>query len=427
MSAENINEASGFSSPSADAYKRAFKRREMEHELGHETRQAERDNEVHHVYINKKVWKKDGKPVAFASKRHAQAAGRTILNKDPSKTVHVVHHSFTQKTGGNVKEDLDQGMVAEELTSKTIKSSDKVKVARVIADMLGVENAETLSPDQAVNLGLRQMRTKRLTPDTIQVVKKMLGLAKEVGIKIDQNALPKSLAESEEIDTTTDYNAAKGILRKSDYDKLKKMSSGDNEPGEKDPTEVGHSMHGDDDHVRRMKVKYKIHEEESGEEIGDDDLDKMVNDVDHEDDILDVYDGGELKIVDDETGDEVEDDGQEVNEEVLSEVLSRAERMRARIRFMRTASKRSRKLRIVLHRRSDTKTINKRARRLAIAMLKQKLAKKPLSKMSVAEKERAERFIQSRKALVDRLAMKLIPRIRSIESERLSHDKATAK
>jgi hypothetical protein len=58
-------------------------------------------------------------------------------------------------------------------------------------------------------------------------------------------------------------------------------------------------------------------------------------------------------------------------------------------------------------------------------MLKKRLAKKPLNKLSIGEKERIENAIQNRKALVDRLALKMTPRVRKIENDRLSHKKYT--
>ena len=358
-----------------------------------------------------------------------------------------------------------EGELVEELTDKTIRSGDKVKVARVIADMLGVENAESMSPEIAINTGLRKIKNKRMTPEFVGVVKKMLTLAQDVGIKVDQTLVPKAVTEAKdddvEVDKNSEYNAAKGILRFNDYAKLSKINKGEVPVGEGDPTKVGSSLHPpEEDQLRRMKVRYKTEEKEvevsadyktsksgkkypahqivfnKGEKqdvkeeaedvpnLSDDELDKIANDVDNIDDVIDVYDDNELKIVDDETGEEVKED-EPVNEETLNEVMSRMERMRARMRFIRTAGKRARRLKIVLHRRSDTKTINKRARRLAINLIKQRIMRKPVAQMSVAEKERIERMLEKRKALIDRLAMRLAPRVRRIEADRLSHQKTT--
>ena len=148
----------------------------------------------------------------------------------------------------------------------------------------------------------------------------------------------------------------------------------------------------------------------------------MADEIDTEEDILDVYDDKELAIIDDETGEHIDDvEDKEVKEEALNEVLSRIERMKAKTRFAKTKAKRERKARIALKSRSSNDTINKRARRLAVQLMKQRLARKPLAQLSVGEKERLERIVKKRKVIVNRLAMKLAPRVRKIENTRLAH------
>jgi hypothetical protein len=58
-----------------DREKREFKRREMEHELGHETNN-------YAVAIDGRTWK------VFASKNHAQAVARSLQNKGKKASVH---------------------------------------------------------------------------------------------------------------------------------------------------------------------------------------------------------------------------------------------------------------------------------------------------------------------------------------------------
>lgn len=161
-----------------------------------------------------------------------------------------------------------------------------------------------------------------------------------------------------------------------------------------------------------------VQEEDDEDDIDDKELDDMVDSLE-DDDMLDAYEDDELAIIDDETGEEIEDE--KVNEEALMEVLSRAERMRAKIRFAKSKAKRERKIKVALKTRSTTKTINNRARKLAVKLMKQRIAKKPLNKLSVAEKERVEKIIQRRKAVINRLAMKLVPKVKKTESERLTH------
>jgi hypothetical protein len=362
----------------------------------------------------------------------------------------------------------------EDLTDKTIKPNDKIKVARVIADMLGVEKADSLSPEAAIEAAMRKVKTKRITPDMAAVLKKMVELARDVGVKVNDTSIPKSVSEAMVVRTKQD-NISGDILRSRDHMRLAKANQGVVEPV--DPSEVGHTLE-PDDHLRRMKVKMKTEDVASADyKVGDggrkypahrvtfkasgaqgnptgrgedpnknhsvnhkpllkpvredvnideDDLNDIANDVDGEEDVLDVYCDDELTIVDADTGECVECD-EEVNEQALMEVLSRIERMRAKMRFARSSAKRSRRLQIVLHRHSDTKTLNKRARRLAVNLLKQKMLKKPVSQMTVDEKERVEKMLAQRKGLIDRLAMKLIPRVRKIENERLSHPRVTKK
>ena len=161
-----------------------------------------------------------------------------------------------------------------------------------------------------------------------------------------------------------------------------------------------------------------LHEEKEAREEEDamteEDIDDIIKSISDED-ILDTYDDDELKVVDDETGETLEE-----SSEIL-EVLSRAERMKARVRFAKSKVKREIKARLALRRRSNNKTFANRARRAAIKAMKLKIAKKPLSQMSVAEKERVERLVAKRKKAIDRIALKLTPRVKQIERDRLTH------
>ena len=156
-------------------------------------------------------------------------------------------------------------------------------------------------------------------------------------------------------------------------------------------------------------------------EISDHELDAMADSVKDVEDVIDAYDDHELAIINDE-GEEMDRD---IKEDVLLEVLSRMERLRAKVRFAKSSSTRHRHAMIALKSRSSSTTINKRARKLAINLIKLKIAKKPLNTLSVGEKERIEKIIQRKKALVNRLAMKLTSKVRKIENDRLSHHKYT--
>ena len=160
------------------------------------------------------------------------------------------------------------------------------------------------------------------------------------------------------------------------------------------------------------------------DEPSDEELDAMIAHINDWDDVIDAYDPDELSIIDKETGEEIHSSVDESTE--LNEVLSRAERIKSRMRFARTAGKRERKLQVALKHRSNAATINKRARHLAVKTMETKLAKgKPLASLSVPERERIERIIQKRKAIIGRLAMKLTHRVKGIEAARLSHKSFT--
>ena len=429
-----------------------------------------------------------------------------------------IHESYWNTYRQELNAMMDK-KIQEALTKKTVRSADKIKVARIIADMLGVEKAENMSsPTQLINMGMRKVKNKVMRPEMLSVLGKMLKLADELDIKYDKNALPAKLRESVVVKKNTGKPQINDILRYSDYLKLKKVQEkdegeekADDEKSTKqskdieDKTAHAHSLE-TDTQLRRRKYMYSTEEVNLDEDVGtsdyklsksgrkvpakilhDKDAKKLAKDDENtrekkrqekdleaarkgqpveeavdeyhdemdcwdidgkhtackdipekevnsivdeltDDDLLDAYDSDELEIVDDETGEKVADVDEpedNVNEEALNEVLSRAERIKAKIRFMRTKAKRARKLKIAMKRRSGVQVINRRARRLAVKLLKKRLAKKPLNKLSVGEKERIERILKKRTQLVKRIGMKLVPRIRKVETSRLQHKKAS--
>ena len=163
------------------------------------------------------------------------------------------------------------------------------------------------------------------------------------------------------------------------------------------------------------------------DDIDDAEIEAMIGNLSDEE-IMNEYGEDELGLVDDETGEEIPKSPEEdaLDEEALMEVLSRAERMKAKFRIRRTASKRERATKIALKRYSNTATINKRARRLAIKLMKQRMLRgRDPAKISVGEKERIERNLEKRKAVIGRIATRLAPRVRKVEKARMSHTKYT--
>jgi hypothetical protein len=156
----------------------------------------------------------------------------------------------------------------------------------------------------------------------------------------------------------------------------------------------------------------------------EEDIDEIVNSVTDEE-IEELYEESELAIIDEETGEELEVvEGEDKID--LMEVLSRQERMKQKMRLRKTAAKRKRSTKIALKRYSNTQTINKRARRLAIKLMKKRLLRgRDPSKISVGEKERVERTISKSKDVINRVAQRLTSRVRKVEKNRMSHGKFT--
>lgn len=196
------------------------------------------------------------------------------------------------------------------------------------------------------------------------------------------------------------------------------------------------------------------------ENISDEEIDAMIGHINDWDDVIDVYDSSELAYVDADSGEHVADvfdefDGGEgspddsfvdeqpvvahspkidkvpskavAESEELNEVLSRLERIKSKMRFHRGAVKRERALKVALKRHSSVQKLGHRARALAVKTMKMKIAKKPLNQLTIPEKERIERIIQRRASVINRIAVRLMPRIRKIEQTRLSHSNYTKK
>ena len=171
----------------------------------------------------------------------------------------------------------------EDLTTKTLRNTDAIKVARMIANMLGIDNAEaSSSPNNLVNRALYKIRTKTLNAETLNILNKMLSLATQVGIVYDNNLVPSKLKEGAIQPNATDkvYGDGTSVDTYSEKDKKKKFAKGqeitfeqsdmthelddkyDSEQIkiEQPHTSPGHTLASRDDHHRRRKVKYHLGE-----------------------------------------------------------------------------------------------------------------------------------------------------------------------
>ena len=160
------------------------------------------------------------------------------------------------------------------------------------------------------------------------------------------------------------------------------------------------------------------------EDFTDTEIDDMINSVTDQD-IEDLYDEDELVLVYDDTGEEIPPLEEEAKYDLM-EVLSRTERMKGKIRLRKTAAKRGRSTKIALKRFSNPETINKRARRLAIKLIKTRMLRgRDPAKVSIGEKERIEKTLSQRKNIISRVAQRLVSRVRKVEKARMSHGKVT--
>ena len=92
-----------------DHGKREFKRREMEHELGHETNN-------YAVAIDGKTWK------VFGSKSHAEAVARSLQNKGKKATVH--------ETGSPISETATAGAISTGSMGGTLENPAAVTLGK---------------------------------------------------------------------------------------------------------------------------------------------------------------------------------------------------------------------------------------------------------------------------------------------------------
>lgn len=113
---------------------------------------------------------------------------------------------------------------------------------------------------------------------------------------------------------------------------------------------------------------------------------------------------------------EIDDD-----EEDLQEAMTRAARIKMKNRMKRMKGVIARKRKLALKRHATLDVLKKRARKLAIRMLKKRYAKKAVADMSYAERERVEKILKSKGSLLDRLTTKMIPVVRKIEQERFTN------
>lgn len=304
--------------------------------------------------------------------------GDIVVFEDQERTVEFRGSNYVILEGGDRAWLQDLTPTEKVNEAMKFKQEDKLKIARIIAMSLGYLDAQTkTNPTEIINASLRGIRNKPLNPEAKNILARMLSTATSAGIEFNSK-----IVES----ITPKEKSAHNLIH---------------EPG------TAHASN----YERLRKIHLKVHEEQEYKEPTEEELNQMVNSLSDED-FLDAYDEDDFVTLD--------ADGNICEDVALNEVLSKIERLRSRLRMKKTAAKRERAEKIALAKHSTGKVLARRARRMAEKALKLKLVKKPLNKLSVAEKERLEARIAKMRPLVTRLAMKMTNKVRKIENERLA-------
>lgn len=142
-------------------------------------------------------------------------------------------------------------------------------------------------------------------------------------------------------------------------------------------------------------------------------MDDVVDNLDWHD-IIDLYDDEELEY----DGDDKDD----MNEDIINEKISAQSRMKKRLTFKRFASRRNLARKIKLTRTSSFGVLKKRAVLAARRAVMAKFLKgRDKASLSSAEKDILEQRLKRMRFLQASLAIRMLPKIRSIEQKRIAH------
>ena len=110
--------------------------------------------------------------------------------------------------------------------------------------------------------------------------------------------------------------------------------------------------------------------------------------------------------------------------DVLDEIMSKMARMK-KARMMKVKGKQiARKRKLAMKRKADPEKLKKRAMKKARDILAKKILKdKDKSDLSLAGRETLEKKLAKKKAVIAKIAKKILPKIRSAENERLAKKK----
>jgi len=200
----------------------------------------------------------------------------------------------------------------------------------------------------------------------------------------------------------------------SDIENIKKqLGMNDKQCDKEDPSKDN------DEHIK-MVLLAKKEIPDSEDEIKN--LAKGIIDVD---DIIHAYDPDDLAIIDSNTGEIVAHPTDSLFEnkiEQIDEVMTVADRIKAAYRMVKMHNLMQRKLMIALRHHSTQDVLIRRAHRLALHILKQKLSGgKSFNDLPFSERARIEEIVKTKQAALKVLTLALIPRVREIEETRLKH------
>ena len=111
-------------------------------------------------------------------------------------------------------------------------------------------------------------------------------------------------------------------------------------------------------------------------------------------------------------------------DDVLDEVMSKMVRMK-KARMMKVKGKQiARKRKIAMKRKANPEKLKKRSMKKAIDIIAKRILKdKDKSDLSIAGKENLEKKLAKKKAVIAKIAKKILPKIRSAEAERIKKKK----
>ena len=113
----------------------------------------------------------------------------------------------------------------------------------------------------------------------------------------------------------------------------------------------------------------------------------------------------------------------EVEEEKVDEALTMAQRMRARQRFRKIKAKIAMGRKRAARRFATPEKLKGRANKQARAIILKKLTKKDKGEMSYGQRQNAEKLLAKKKGAIDRLAKRLLPKVRKKDRAKLQKNK----